>query len=135
MSILELVLVGKILVTVLFVIFPLLAQSKERIGVQYGVRIESKLIFKLYISAIIALLTNYSFGLMQSLDGHFPETVVYVGIVSNVGATAFLLEEKFLNKEYPAKVADITAITVFGVIGLLFVASLLWQSSFTYPVW
>jgi len=135
MSVLELVLVIKIIVTVLFVIFPLLVQTKEKIGATYGIQIDSNLIFNLYMAAIIALLCNYSLGLLQSFGGQFPETVVYVGIVSNVGAALVLLKEKFSNNSKKAKVADLTAIIVFGGIGLLFIASVIWKSTFTATIW
>lgn len=55
-----------------------------------GISADSPLLLRLYGVAITALLVGYGFGIPLANSGQFPQGVVYMGLVSNIGA-AFLL--------------------------------------------
>jgi hypothetical protein len=49
-------------------------------------------LIRLYGVAITALLVGYGFGIPTANSGQFPRGVVYMGLVSNVGAALLLLQ-------------------------------------------
>lgn len=130
MSLLQILLISKIAVTVIAVIAPLLLFDRDKRARQYGLAPGSPLIFNLYAMALTALLVNYGFGLIQTYQGVFPASVVWVGIISNLGASFVLAKERLSNSTDRANVASALSTAVFGIIGLSFCASLLWSESF-----
>ena len=72
--------------------------------------------YRLYGIAMTALLTAYTAGLISLLHGKFPHEVVYMGIVSNLGAAIYLLTTgNWRGKKL--------SICVFGILGLGFLFS------------
>ncbi len=87
MSFLALVLVAKIGVTGLFVGLPFFALPATRISAATGYDVGSAPLFRLYGTAIFALLIGYASGFWAIAQGVFPWGVVAMGLFSNgVGA-------------------------------------------------
>jgi len=87
MSFLSLVLIAKIGVTGLFVGLPFFALPATRIAAVTGYDVSSAPLFRLYGTAILALLIGYASGFWAIAQGVFPWGVVVMGLFSNgVGA-------------------------------------------------
>lgn len=91
MTYLTLILVAKIVVTGLFVGAPFLMLPASRIASLTGYGVEAAPLFRLYGTAIFALLVGYASGFWVIAAGDFPWGVVAMGLFSNgVGATVML---------------------------------------------
>lgn len=91
MTYLSLVLVAKIAITGLFVGAPFLMLPAKRIVGITGYGVEAAPLFRLYGTAIFALLVGYTSGFWAIAAGEFPWGVVAMGLFSNgVGATVML---------------------------------------------
>ncbi len=91
MSYLSLVLLAKIAVTGLFVGVPFLVLPAARIASVTGYSAEAAPLFRLYGTAIFALLVGYASGFWAIAAGTFPWGVVAMGLFSNgVGAAVML---------------------------------------------
>ena len=92
MTILDIVLITKILGTGLFVGLPLLLLPAGSIATRLSVGFEAIPYLRLYGVAIMALLVGYSFGFSPVIDGQFPYGIAAMGIVSNgFGALTLVL--------------------------------------------
>lgn len=92
MTILDFILLVKIIGTALLVALPLLLLSAQRIAMTLSIGEEAIPYLRLYGVAILALLVGYSFGFSPLISGNFPWGIVCMGIVSNgLGALTLLL--------------------------------------------
>ena len=91
MTILDIVLLTKILGTGAFVGLPLLLLSSSAIVRRLAVGAEAVPYLRLYGVAIIALLVGYSFGFSPFIADQFPWGIVAMGIVSNLFGAITLL--------------------------------------------
>ena len=83
MTILDLVLVVKILGTGLFVCLPLLLLPRNRVASTLAVDVSALPYLRLYGVAVLALLVGYSFGFSAITGPVFPMGIVSMGVVSN----------------------------------------------------
>ena len=89
MTFLTALLLFKITVTLVFVVLPFAAFDPERILLWTGIEATVPLA-RIYAVAICALLVGYGLALLRHLRGAFPADMLWVGLVSNAGATAVL---------------------------------------------
>lgn len=87
MTILDIVLVVKIIGTGLFCALPFMFLPAARLGPMLGVGDDAMPLARLYGGAVLALLVGYGFGFSGMTGGRFPWGVVTMGIVSNGVAT------------------------------------------------
>ncbi|NKX45263.1 hypothetical protein [Roseicyclus persicicus] len=99
----------KIVVTALGVAAPLLVAPTALLARVAGVA-DAGPLFRLYGVAILALLVGYGFGLADVAAGRLPVGLLWVAVVSNLGAAAVLLRMRPL----PMRAAGV----LFGLIGL-----------------
>lgn len=92
MSYLSLLLVIKIVITTFSVAIPFTLFSPTWLKQKAGISADSPLLLRLYGVAISALLVGYSFGIPVANSGQFPQGVVFMGLVSNIGAAFLLLK-------------------------------------------
>jgi hypothetical protein len=120
MSILFLLFCFKITISILAVVLPFAVAKENSMKKMTTLSGQSRLLFRLYAVAIVSLLVNYVFGASQAYHQQFPWAAVIVGIVSNGGAAALLVKEKYINKGQ-AIMASPLSIGVFSsiTIGLL----------------
>ncbi|MEM1230971.1 MAG: hypothetical protein AAGI15_10570 [Pseudomonadota bacterium] len=83
MTLLDLILITKILGTGAFVGLPLVLLPASALVARLAVSVAAVPYLRLYGVAILALLVGYSFGFSPFIDGEFPWGVVTMGIVSN----------------------------------------------------
>jgi hypothetical protein len=88
---LALLLIIKISVTALLVALPFLFAPLVRLEATTRVSTKNTLLFRLYGVAIAALLVGYGLGIPAAESGQFPWGVVFMGLVSNAGASFLLL--------------------------------------------
>jgi hypothetical protein len=91
MSWLSWLLVIKIVITTISVAVPFMLFPPTWLKQKTGISADSLLI-RLYGVAITALLVGYGFGIPTANSGQFPRGVVYMGLVSNIGAALLLLQ-------------------------------------------
>jgi hypothetical protein len=91
-SYLALLLVIKIVVTTLSVAIPFTLFPPAWFKQKTGISTDSPLLLRLYSAAITALLVGYGFGVPVANSGQLPQGVVYMGLVSNIGAAFLLLK-------------------------------------------
>jgi len=130
MSLLLLLLIFKITITVFAVVIPYLKHEPQGLAKEHGLEGNSSLVFRLYGVAITALLVNYCFGAYQLVGGTFPQAAIWVGIVSNIGASIVLFSEKN-RAESQASIASSKAIITFGLIGFGLIFAVVFPSEMT----
>lgn len=91
MTWLTLLLVFKIAFTIFTAVGPMLLMTGERAAGLFGVGIDAVPLIRLYGMALLALAVGYAGGISSSEQGQFPYGVVFMGIVSNAGASALLV--------------------------------------------
>ena len=128
MNALSLVLMIKILGTLFPVALPLLLAPKAVIDRRSGFTASDPTFYRLYGMALLALLVGYAGGFLQLMAGVFPTGILIMGLVSNAGATLFLLLSP-RSRKAPWEVA------FFGSIALALTASLLFPDLMTTPLW
>lgn len=111
MTWLGVLLMFKIATTALIVVAPLLLLPPARLAARLAVPAAASGLARLYGVALLALLVGYGGGLVQTWQGVFPEGVVWMGLVSNGGATIALLATGWAHR-HPALTA------LFGAIAL-----------------
>lgn len=116
MTWLSLLLVFKIVVTLLSSVLPLLLLSAPSVARRLEIEVAAVPYLRLYAVALLALLVGYAGGLQTAESGLFPDGVVRMGIVSNVGATLMLLHTGLHRRLWPAA-------PLFGAITLGLVAA------------
>ena len=123
----DLLLLTKIIVTALIIPVPYLFFSDARVEAINGAPPLDRPLMRLYAVAIIALLVAYASALSWVRPAGFPSGIVIMGIVSNGGATAFLL----FDRHTPLERA--TAL-LFGSITILLIAAALFPNVATAPI-
>ncbi|WP_109356882.1 hypothetical protein [Sphingorhabdus sp. EL138] len=91
MTPLTILLIIKIAVSLLTVVTPFVVFSGEKIDAIMNMKSKSTTLYRIYGIAVLALLVGYSGGIYHITQGEFPIGVVFMGIVSNLGATSALL--------------------------------------------
>ncbi len=91
MNAINVVLVIKIVITIVFLVGPLLLLPQAKLETRLARGAKSPMLFRLYGVSMLALVVAYASGFWQALQGDFPWGVVWMGIVSNGGAAAVLL--------------------------------------------
>lgn len=91
MSPLVLLLAAKICVTLLGISLPFLILSRDRLDRFSGFAGTPLVLYRLYGTALLALIVAYGFGLLEAFDGAVPWAIITMGIVSNVGAAVILV--------------------------------------------
>lgn len=115
MTRLEVLLCVKIGFTVLTCLIPMLALRPARVAGLFGVEIGAVGLIRLYGIALAALLVGYGSGLVAAGRGEFPQGIVLMGILSNLGASGYLFATGEWRRMPPLPI-------VFGLIG----AGLVW---------
>lgn len=111
MTWLGVLLLFKITSTALGVVGPLLLSPRARLAARLSIPAEASGLARLYGVALLALLVGYGSGLVDAWRGVFPAGVVWMGLVSNAGATVALLATGWAQRHQ--------ALTVlFGAIAL-----------------
>lgn len=118
MTWLSLLLIFKITVTALTASGPMLLLPAAQVVKHMGVGVEAIPFVRLYGMALTALLVGYASGIPAAENGAFPMGVVWMGIVSNGGATLLLLLTGAYRKA-PLAVPVFGAITVGLVCAML----------------
>ncbi len=90
MSVLAWILIFKTAVTLLFVALPFFFLSADTLSQLLAAPV-SVAMARLYAMAVLALLVGYGFGLAENLQGRLPTGTLWMGLVSNAGATALIL--------------------------------------------
>ncbi|MEM9312737.1 MAG: hypothetical protein AAGA34_14950 [Pseudomonadota bacterium] len=90
----DLLLLVKIVATALIIPVPYLFFSDARVAAINGEPPKDRPLMRLYAVAILALLVAYASALSWLRAEGFPWGIVTMGIVSNGGATAFLLFDR-----------------------------------------
>ncbi|MEO9895271.1 MAG: hypothetical protein ABJD13_03295 [Paracoccaceae bacterium] len=92
MPFVSILIVLKIVVTLVLVALPFLVLPVERLNKATGVSASSTTFYRLYGVAVLALLIGYAGAFPLLRQGTFPWAVVFMGIVSNTGATFVLIK-------------------------------------------
>ena len=123
MTLLDIVLITKILGTGIFVGFPLVLLPSSHITKRLAVGQEAIPYLRLYGVAILALLVGYSFGFSPFISGQFPWGIVTMGIVSNgLGTLTLLLTGGFRTaRSMTALIAVITVALILCALNPAFV--------------
>ncbi|TCL08120.1 hypothetical protein BXY66_0153 [Shimia isoporae] len=127
MTLLTYVLILKIAISLLCLVAPYLLLPSARLDTITWLPKGTPLMYRLYGTAILALLVAYGSGNYSLAHGIFPWGIVLMGIVSNLGATAYMLMSQ-------QRRALRGGIAFFGAIGLLLVAAALMPDVFSRPV-
>lgn len=114
MSFLAWLLTVKVGVTFVAIAVPFLVLPAETLERLLGAGVSTAMA-RLYAIAILALLVAYGSGLNAALSGTFPSGIVWMGLVSNVGAAAVIMRHL---RGLPRIVSG----AFFGAIGIGFVA-------------
>lgn len=128
MTWLSLLLVFKIVVTLFSSVLPLLLLSRPAVARQLEIDVAAVPYLRLYAVALLALLVGYASGLQTAETGVFPDGVVRMGIVSNVGATLGLLTTGLYRRLWPA-------VPIFGAIALGLIAAAFWPELVLRRAW
>lgn len=91
MQLLDILLLVKIAVTMVFVALPYLCLTDRQIAHVLGEPPKDRPLQRLYATALLALCVAYASGLSWWRADDFPTGIVLMGLVSNGGATALLL--------------------------------------------
>ena len=118
MTYLVLLLWIKITVTVLTVVLPVALLPKDRLASLFGFGDAEDGFYRIYGVAILALLFGYYAGIDMASDSIFPDKILWMGIVSNLGATLILLFGKFSKRNW-------AGIIFFGAIAIAMIIMLL----------
>ncbi len=117
MTLLDLILITKILGTGAFVGLPLVLLPAGALVTRLAVGAAAVPYLRLYGVAILALLVGYAFGFSPFIDGEFPWGIVTMGIVSNgLGAITQLLTGGFRTAK------GVTVLIAMIAIALIFCA-------------
>lgn len=106
------ILLFKIIYSIICLIIPFLFFNKTKLEKLTASTMQSVALFRLYGVAILALLVAYCFGLYQTLQDVFPLSAVWMGVMSNLGASAVLVKTS-------AWRTSKMNFVVFSVIGLV----------------
>ncbi len=128
MTWLTLLLLFKVGFTAIAASFPLLFFSKEKVASTLGIGLDAIPICRLWGVAVTALLVGYAGGIAPAEAGTFPSGVVIMGIVSNIGHTAALLQTGIWQK---AKAATM----VYGLIALSLILAMLAPAAALTHIW
>ena len=128
MTLLDLVLLIKIVGTGAFSGLPLALLPGSMVSAQTGIGPEALPIARLYGVSIIALLVGYSFGFSGVTGGAFPWGVVAMGLVSNGLATFTLAITGFARRArgMTLLVAAITVALAFCAFNPAFATRVVW---------
>ncbi|MDB6061751.1 MAG: hypothetical protein JWM78_1854 [Verrucomicrobiaceae bacterium] len=129
MSWLSLLLIIKIGVTILFVAAPFLLLPKQKLEALTKITAPNSVFFRLYGVAVTALVVGYAFGIPSAEAGVFPHGVVWMGIVSNSGASVLLLTYARGDKQNRALGI------IFGLIALGLIAAMISPVGALQKVW
>ncbi|TRY29309.1 hypothetical protein [Aliiglaciecola sp. M165] len=135
MSFLLMLFTIKIIVSIFFVVLPFTQANANVMRKFTTLQGDSNILFHLYATAIVALLVSYGFGAYHAYQQYVLVSSVYVGIVSNGGASAILLMEYFKQGERKssAQMASPISIIVFGAIFVGCVFSAIWPKMVIAP--
>ncbi len=128
MTFLTLLLSIKIVVTFIVVVFPFLFLPRERVGKMISIELNNSLFIRLYGVAILALLVGYASSIPQSQLGEFPWGVIFMGLVSNAGASVLML---CLGGGIQSKVMGV----FFGVVAVLLVIAMGFPDAAVKNIW
>lgn len=117
MTWLEFLLYFKIAFTAMTCVGPMLLLPGPRTARLFGVGVDAIGVVRLYGIALAALLVGYAAGVVQVRQGSFPEGVVVMGAVSNLGASGYLVASGAWRRARLFAVA-------FGAIGMALVSAL-----------
>ena len=106
---------------------PLLLFRKARIDQLSGFDASDVTLYRLYGMAVLALLVGYLGGYLSVLAGQYPLGIVAMGLASNAGALAILVQSG-RGKRYPWEAG------FFGIISLGLATSLFYQDWFIAPL-
>ena len=106
----------KITVSVFVLVIPFLFFSKEKLEQIMHIKTDSKLLFRLYGVAIVALLVAYASAIPMAEITIFPWWIVFMGVVSNCGASVCMWLASDGSPNYKL-------IGLFGGIGIGFILS------------
>lgn len=81
----------KLFITIIFLARPFLLWEPAKLDCLMVVSGDHTIIFRLYGVAMLALAVAYGGGALQASQGEFPWTIVWMGMVSNLGAGLVLL--------------------------------------------
>jgi len=91
MTLLDILLIVKILVTGVMVVMPLLFIPQVSLEKRLGIGTGSMPYIRLYGVAVLALLFGYGSALSGFTGGPFPWGIIIMGLVSNGGASAVMI--------------------------------------------
>ncbi len=128
MSFLLLVLSFKILVTIVLLCVPLFLLPKSRLDKIFAFGDPSENFYRLYGVAMTALLTAYLGGWFGAVEGRYIKEIVFMGIVSNVGAAVTMVFTGYAAKKRPT-------VIVFGLIGAGFIVAAVSPGFAMSPLW
>ena len=116
MTFLSLLLAFKISVSVMLLCIPLLFLGKRILDNIFDLEDSSIVFYRLYGVAILALVAAYVGGFVAATAGRFPNEIVYMGVVSNLGSFTVMAVTGYIRRR------PLTA-TLFGLIGVGFVVA------------
>jgi len=123
----EILLYIKILVTIVACVIPMLLLPGTRVQRLYGIDDRAVPLVRLYGVAITALLVGYASGVVDVWAGEFPTGVVWMGIVSNVGASLTMVMTDAWRKAPPLA-------AIFGAIGVGLIAAVVSPEDWMSPL-
>lgn len=118
MTFFTLLIVIKITITLLLIAIPFLFLPLSRLTEITSCEIKEPLYFRLYGVAILSLLVGYASSISDSQNGVFPWAIAMMGLVSNGGATALLLNNKAAQS--PVLIMFLSLITVCLLLAMAF---------------
>lgn len=127
MSALELLLYTKILITLFTCVVPMLMLPARRVMALYHIGADAVPLVRLYGVALLALLVGYGSGVVSLWSGAIPWGILWMGIVSNLGATVTMGLTGAWRKAPPLA-------AIFGGIGLALCAVVIWPEPWVRPL-
>ncbi|MEO1335159.1 MAG: hypothetical protein AAFV29_05930 [Myxococcota bacterium] len=91
MTLLSVLLTIKVLVTLVTIALPFIVLPKSTLDRIAGFGQPDTAFYRLYGTAVLALIVAYSGGIYQISMGIYPGAVIAMGLVSNAGATIILI--------------------------------------------
>lgn len=128
MTLLSLLILFKIAMTAVTTSGPMLLLPGHRIGGLFGVGVEAAPLARLYGIALTAMLIGYGSGVVQAEQDRLPVGIVWMGLVSNLGASGYLAASGGWRRA--------TALTaLYGAIGVALASALLAPSFWLGRAW
>lgn len=91
MNYLSIILSFKIVITLVSIVLPFMLYHRSKLDRLMDMTSTSAILYRLYGVAVLSLLVAYSSGIYSATAGIFPWGVVFMGLVSNVGASSTLI--------------------------------------------